>query len=101
LTHRGAGLSGRQIEWTFLQPDNTHSSGNRTAGDNDAFASATDELRHIRSETANLFVIKCVGTRPSENAGAELEEDAPGSCVHAKLLHKPENETAQKASFAI
>ena len=61
-----------------------------------SFASATNELRHVGSETAKLFVIKCVGARSSENAGAELEENAPGFPVHAELLHKPENESAQK-----
>ena len=53
-------------------------------------------LGHIGSETAKLFVIECVGTRSSENAGAELEENAPGLLGHVELLHKPENETAQK-----
>jgi hypothetical protein len=96
LTHRGACLSGRQVEWTFLQPDNTHSGGNRTAGDDDALASPANELRDIRSETAKLFIIECIGARPSKNAGAELEENAPGFPVHAELLHKPENESAQK-----
>ena len=55
-----------------------------------------NELRHIGSETAKLFVIECVGARPGENAGAELEENAPGFPVHAELLHKPENESAQR-----
>ena len=55
-----------------------------------------NELGHIGSETAKLFVIECVGTRSSENAGAELEENAPGLLGHVELLHKPENETAQK-----
>src|SRR5439155_132728 len=80
----------------ILQSVNAHSGGDRTAGDDDAFASATNELRHIGSETAKLFVIECVGARPSENAGAEFEENAPGFPVHAELLHKPENESAQK-----
>ena len=96
LIHRGARLADRQVGWTLLQPDNAHSSGNRTAGDNDALASAVNELRHIRSETAKLFVIECVSARPSENAGAEFEENAPRFHVHAELLHKPENESAQK-----
>jgi len=96
LTHRGACLSGRQVEWTLLQPDNAHSGGDRTAGDDDAFVSTTNELRYISSETAKLFVIECVRARPSENAGAELEENAPGFPGHGELLHKPENESAQK-----
>jgi hypothetical protein len=53
-------------------------------------------LRYIGSETAKLFVIERVGTGSSENAGAELEDNAPGFRVHAELLHKPEKETAQK-----
>jgi hypothetical protein len=96
LAHRGACLSCRQVEWTLLQPDNAHSGGNRAAGDDDALASATNELRHIGSETAKLFVIECVGARSSKNAGAELEKNAPGFPVHAELLHKPETESAQK-----
>src|SRR5213079_2314700 len=40
--------------------------------------------------------IECVGPRLSENTGAELEENAPGFHRHAELLHKPENESAQK-----
>jgi hypothetical protein len=95
LAHRGACLSGRQVEWTFLQTDNAHSGGDRTAGDDDALASAMNELRHIRSETAKLFVIECVGARSSENAGAELEENASAFRGHAKLLYKLENESAQ------
>ena len=55
-----------------------------------------NKLRHIDSETAKLFVIECVGARPGKNAGAELEENAPGFPVHAELLHKPENEAAQR-----
>jgi hypothetical protein len=96
LTHRGACLSRRQIQWTLLQPDNAHSGGNRTAGNDDALASAANELRHIGSETAKLFVIECVGARPSENAGAKLEENAPGFLVHAELLHKSAHQSAQK-----
>jgi hypothetical protein len=96
LAHRGTCLSGRQVEWTLLQSDNAHSGGNRTARNDDAFASAANELRHIGSETAKLFVIECVGAPPSENAGAKLEQNAPGFPVHAELLHKPENESAQK-----
>ena len=45
---------------------------------------------------AKLFFIECVGARPSENAGAELEENAPGFPGHAELLSKSENESAQK-----
>jgi hypothetical protein len=96
LTHRGACLSRRQIEWTLFEPDNAHSGCDRTTGDDDALASAANELRHISSEAAKLFFIECVGARPSENAGAELEENAPGFPGHAELLHKPENESAQK-----
>jgi hypothetical protein len=96
LAHRRACLSGRQVEWTLLQPDNTHSGGDRTAGDDDAFASATNKLRYISSEAAKLFFIERVGARPGENTGAELEENAPGFPGHAELLHKPENESAQK-----
>jgi hypothetical protein len=59
-------------------------------------ASAANELRHIRSETAKLFVIECVGAWTSENAGAELEKNAPGFPVHAELLNKAENESVQK-----
>ena len=59
-----------------------------------------NELRHIGSETAKLFVIECVRARPRENAGAELKENAPGFPVHAELLHKPENESAQKELIA-
>ena len=55
-----------------------------------------NELGHIGSETAKLFVIECVGTRSSENAGAELEENAPGFSGHAELLSKSENESAQR-----
>src|SRR5262249_34477349 len=58
LTDRGACLPGRQIERTFFEPDNAHSGGNRTAGDDDALAPATNELRHIGSQTAKLFVIE-------------------------------------------
>src|SRR5204862_6745989 len=75
---------GRQIQWTHLQPDNAHSGCDRAAGDYYALASTTDELRHIGCETAKLFVIECVGARPSENAGAELDENASGSLVHAQ-----------------
>ena len=96
LTHRGACLSGRQVEWTLLQPDNAHSGCDRATGDDDALASVTNELRHVGSETANLFVIECVGARPCQNAGAELKENAPEFPVHAELLHKPGNESAQK-----
>ena len=66
LTHRGACLSGRQVERTLLQPDNAHSGGDRTAGDDDALASVTNELRHTGSETAKLFVIECVSARSSK-----------------------------------
>ena len=60
------------------------------------FASATNELRYIGSETLKLFRIERVGARPGENAGAELEDNAPGFSGHAELLHKPENEAAQR-----
>ena len=96
LTDGGACLEGRQVQWTFLQPDNTHSGCDRTAGDDDALASVTNESRQIGTETAKLFVIECVGARPGENAGAELEENAPGFSGHAELLSKSENESAQK-----
>jgi hypothetical protein len=96
LTHRGACLSGRQVQWTLFQSDNAHPGCDRTTGDDDAFASVTNELRHIGSETAKLFVIECVGARPGKNAGAELEENAPGFSGHATLLRKSENESAQK-----
>jgi hypothetical protein len=96
LTHCGACLSGCQIEWTLPQPDNTHSGGNRTARDDDALNSATNELRHIGSETAKLFVIEGIGARPGENARAELEENSLRFLVHAESLHKSENQSAQK-----
>jgi len=96
LTHGSACLSGRQVQWTLLQPDDAHSGCDRTAGDDDALASATNELRHIGSETAKLLVIERVGARPGKNAGAKLEKNAPGFPVHAELLYKPENESAQK-----
>ena len=53
-------------------------------------------MRHIGGETLKLVVIERVGARLGENAGAELEKNAPGFPVHAELLHKPENESAQK-----
>jgi hypothetical protein len=96
LTHSGACLSGRQVQWTLLQPDNARPGCDRTTRNDDAFASITNELRHIGSETAKLFVIERVGARLGKNAGAELEENAPGFPVHAELLHKPENEAAQR-----
>jgi hypothetical protein len=43
-----------------------------------------------------LFCVERVGARLSENAGAELEENAPGFSGHAKQLSKPENEGAQE-----
>jgi hypothetical protein len=90
-------LSGRQVKRTLPQPDNAHSSCDRTAGDYDAFASITNELRHIGGETAKLSFIEGVGARPRENAGAELEENTLGLPVHAKLLHKPEKRKCAKA----
>ena len=68
--------------WTLLQPDYAHSGGDRTAGDDDALASAANELRYLGGETRKLFCVERVGARPSENAGAELEENAPGFAVH-------------------
>jgi hypothetical protein len=53
-------------------------------------------LRYLGGETLKLFRIERVGARPSENAGAELEDNAPGFSGHAKLLSKSENEDAQK-----
>jgi len=96
LTDSGACLPCRQVAWTLPEPNNAHSGGDRTAGDDDTFASAANELRHIGSETVKLFVIECIGPGPSENTGPELEENALGFLVHAKLLHKPENERPQK-----
>ena len=83
--------------WTLLQPDYAHSGGDRTAGDDDALASAANELRYLGGETRKLFCVERVGARPSENAGAELEENAPGFSGHAELLSKSENESAQEA----
>ena len=82
--------------WTLLQPDYAHSGGDRTAGDDDALASAANELRYLGGETRKLFCVERVGARPSENAGAELEENAPGFSGHAELLSKSENERAQE-----
>ena len=42
--------------WTLLQPDNAHPGGDRTAGDDDALASAANELRHIGGETAQIVL---------------------------------------------
>jgi hypothetical protein len=95
LAYRGARLSGRQLEWTFLQPDNAHSGCDRATGDDDALASVPNELRHVGSETAKLFVIECIGALPSQNAGTELKQNAPGFPGHAELLNKPENQSAQ------
>jgi len=53
-------------------------------------------LRYLGGETRKLFCVECAGARPSENAGAELEENAPGFSGHAQLLSKSENESAQK-----
>ena len=72
--------------WTLLQPDYAHSGGDRTAGDDDALAFAANELRYLGGETRKLFCVERVGARPSENAGAELEENAPGFSGHAELL---------------
>jgi hypothetical protein len=96
LTHRSACLSRRQVVWTLLQPDYAHSGGDRTAGDDDALASAANQLRYLGGETRKLFCVERVGARPSENAGAELEENAPGFSGHAEQLSKAENESAQK-----
>jgi hypothetical protein len=96
LTYRSACLSRRQVVWTLLQPDYAHSGGDRTAGDNDALASATNKLRYLGGETRKLFCVEGVGARPSENAGAELEKNAPGFSGHTELLSKSENESAQK-----
>src|SRR6266568_4548873 len=59
-------------------------------------AFAANELRYLGGETRKLFCVERVGARPSENAGAELEENAPGFSGHAELLSKSENESAQK-----
>src|SRR5205814_9263436 len=96
MTHRRACLSRRQVVWTLLQPDYAHSGGDRTAGDDDALASTVNELRYLGGETCKLFCVERVGARLSENAGAELEENAPGFSGHAKQLSKPENEGAQE-----
>jgi hypothetical protein len=82
--------------WTLLQSDYAHPGGDRTAGDNDALASAANKLRYLGGEACKLFCVEGVGARPSENAGAELEENAPGFSGHAELLSKSENESAQK-----
>ena len=82
--------------WTLLQSDYAHSGGDRTAGDNDALASAANELRDLGGETRKLFWVERVGVRPSENAGAELEENAPAFSGHGELLSKSENEREQK-----
>ena len=82
--------------WTLPQPDYAHSGGDRTVGDDDALASAANELRYLGGDTRKLFCVERVGARPSENAGAELEENAPGFSGHAELLSKSENESAQK-----
>jgi hypothetical protein len=82
--------------WTLLQPDYAHSGGDRTAGDDDALASAVNELRYLGGETRKLFCVERVGAWPSENAGAELEENAPGFSGHARQLSKSENESAQE-----
>ena len=84
------------VVWTLPQPDYAHSGGDRTVGDDDALASAANELRYLGGETRKLFCVERVGARPSENAGAELEENAPGFSGHAELLSKLENESAQK-----
>src|SRR6266480_4114879 len=84
------------VVWTLPQPDYAHSGGDRTVGDDDALASAANELRYLGGETRKLFCVERVGARPSENAGAELEENAPGFSGHAELLSKSENESAQK-----
>src|SRR5215469_196423 len=96
LADRGACLTGRQIERTLLLPYNPHTGSDCAAGDDDAFASASNELRHVGSETANLFLIERVGVRPGQDAGAELEKNTLGFPVHAEFLYKPENESAQR-----
>jgi hypothetical protein len=95
LTHRSACLSGRQVVWTLLQPDYAHSGGDRTAGDDDALASAVNELRDLGGETRKLFWVERVGVRTSENAGAKLEENAPAFSGHVELVSKSENTGAQ------
>jgi hypothetical protein len=82
--------------WALLQPDYAHSGSDRTAGDDDALASAANELRYLGGETRKLFCVERVGARSSENAGAELEKNAPGFSGHAELLSKSEKESAQK-----
>ena len=82
--------------WTLLQSDYAHPGSDRTAGDDDALASAANELRYLRGQARKLSCVERVGARPSENAGAELEENAPGFSGHAELLSKSENESAQK-----
>ena len=47
-------------------------------------------------ETRKLFWVEGVGVRASENAGAELEENAPASSGHVELVSKSENEGPQK-----
>src|SRR5207244_11392892 len=84
------------VVWTLPQPDYAHSGGDRTVGDDDALASAANELRYLGGDTRKLFCVERVGARPSENAGAELEENAPGFSGHAELLSKSENENAQE-----
>jgi hypothetical protein len=96
LTYRSACLSCRQVVWTLFQSDYAHPGGDRAAGDDDALASAANELRYLGGEARKLFCVERVGARPSENAGAELEENAPGFSGHAELLSKSENESAQK-----
>ena len=82
--------------WTLLQSDYAHPGSDRTAGDDDALASAANELRYLRGQARKLSCVERVGARPSENARAELEENAPGFSGHAELLSKSENESAQK-----
>ena len=87
--------------WTLLQPDYAHSGGDRTAGDDDALAFAANELRYLGGETRKLSCVERVGARPSENAGAELEENAPGFSGHAELLKQIGKRKRAKAISAI
>src|SRR6266550_7697627 len=89
------------VVWTLPQPDYAHSGGDRTVGDDDALASAANELRYLGGETRKLFCVERVGARPSENAGAELEENAPRFSGHAELLSKLGKRKRAKAISAI
>ena len=53
---------------------------------------------HSAGETRKLFRVERVGARPGENAGAELEENAPGFSGHAELLSKSETKARKSIS---